>query len=43
MSNAYVDDSNIQREDAYSENGLTIPLLYYIIVTVYSETVIDNM
>ena len=44
MPNAYVDDSNPQKEDVYwAENGLTITLQYFIIVTVYSEPAIGNM
>ena len=44
MPNAYVDESNPQREGAYwSWNGLIIPLKYLIIVTVYSEPAIGNM
>ena len=35
---------NPQREDAYwGENGLTIPLQYFVIVTAYSKTAIGNM
>ena len=44
MPNAYVNDSNLQREDAYSgENGSTITLQYFVIVTVYSEPAIVNI
>ena len=33
-----------KREDAYlGENGLTIPLQYFVIVTVYSKPAIGNM
>ena len=40
----FVNDSNHQREDAYwGENALTIPLQYFVIVTVYSEPAIGNM
>ena len=40
----FVNDSNPQREDAYwGENALTIPLQYFVIVTVYSEPAIGNM
>ena len=44
MPNAYVDESNPQREGAYrGENGLIILLNYLIIATVYSEPAIGNM
>ena len=42
MPNSYVNDSSPQREDA-RENALTIPLQYFVIVTVYSEPAIGNM
>ena len=36
--------SNHQREDAYwGENDLTIPLQYFVIVTVYIEPAIGNI
>ena len=41
MPNAYVDESNPQRECAYwGGNCLIIPLKYLIIATVYSEPAI---
>ena len=44
MPNSYVNNSNPQKEDAYwGENGLTIPLQYFVIVTVYREPAIGNM
>ena len=44
MPNSYVNDSNPKRGDAHwGENGLTSPLQYFVIVTVYSEPAIGNM
>ena len=44
MPISYVNDSNPQKADAYwGENGLTIPLQYFVIVTVYSKPAIGNM
>ena len=44
MPNSYVNDSNPKREDAYwDENGFTLPVQYFVIVTVYSEPAIGNM
>ena len=44
MPNSNVKDSNPQRKDAYwDENVLTIPIQYFVIVTVYSEPAIGNM